>query len=193
MLRWHRIHSARKIEPQPLWVHLTRNVWSRSFYVAPIGMALLVILVLWIWRPGELDGRAFLTAWFLAAPIGFLLWIVAWKQYGGGGGQISIPVAAVAILGWYGLYRGFHDAWIRQKVCSGFRTCILSVAVMLLIKAVIGVGTGPIILALTCAFVGISLPVLRQLAKQLHKFLRLSGQHLVQPLWQFLNRPIAWM
>gem|GEM_PF-4399606 len=90
-------YAAVRREPQPLWTRLLRNIWSRSFYVVPLILPILVLMALWMLRPGEMGLQTFLLTWFLAAPVGFSLWIVAWKTYGAGSGQVSTLVGMTAV------------------------------------------------------------------------------------------------
>ncbi|MDG1893677.1 MAG: hypothetical protein P8J37_02090 [Fuerstiella sp.] len=80
----HQEFAAVRMEPQPLWTRMLSNIWSRSFNIVPLVLPVLVLTVLWMLRPGELDLRTFLVTWFLAAPAGFSLWVIAWKTYGAG-------------------------------------------------------------------------------------------------------------
>ena len=191
MVRLIALSSAANMEPSPIWAWLTRNLWSRSFYVVPIGISVLVISVLWMTRPKELDLRTFIIAWFLSTPVGFLLWVYGWKTFGAGNGHITATVGTTALLGWCTWHRGLYVAWVERKVRKGVTLCILSGIATVSAKTIIGSSTGPITLAMTAAVIGAALPVCLLLAVKVNAWQRRFVARFIMATWRFLNQPIA--
>ena len=179
------------MEPSPIWAWLTRNLWSRSFYVAPVSLSVLVIIVLWMTRPREMDLRTFIIAWSFSTPVGFLLWVYGWNTFGAGHGHITATVGTTALLGWCTWHRGLYIAWIERKFRKGVKLCILSGIATVSVKSIIGSSTGPITLAMTAAVIGAALPVCLQLAVKVNAWQRRFVDKFVRPIWRFLNQPIA--
>jgi len=172
MARLIALYSEPQMEIPVIWVRLTRNIWSRTFYVAPISMSGLVIIALWMTRPRELDLRTFIMAWFLSTPVGFLLWIYAWKTYGAGDGHITVTVGTTALLGWCIWHRGLYVAWIEREFRKGFTLCIVSGLATFSVKTIIGSSTAPITLAMTAALAGAALPICLLLAVKVNALQR---------------------
>ena len=191
MARLIALSSAANMQPSPIWKWMTRNIWSRSFYVAPIGISVLVIIVLWMTRPRELDLRTFFIAWCLSTPVGFLLWVYGWKTYGAGNGHITATVGTTAMLGWCTWHRGLYVAWIERKFRKGLTLCILSGIVTLSVKTIIGSSTGPITLAMTAAVIGAAFPLCLLLAVKANALQRRFVARFVTPTWRLLNQPLA--
>lgn len=191
MARLIALSSAANMEPSPIWAWMTRNIWSRSFYVAPVSISVLIIIVLCMTRPKELDLRTFIIAWCLSTPVGFLLWVYGWKTFGAGNGHITATVGTTAMLGWCTWHRGLYVAWIERKFRRGLTLCILSGIVTLSVKTIIGSSTGPIKLAMTAAVIGAAFPLCLLLAVKVNAWQRRFVARFVTATWRFLNQPIA--
>ena len=192
MARLIALSPAANMEPSPIWMWMSRNIWSRSFYVAPISLSVLIMIVLWMTRPREFDLRTFIIAWFLSTPVGFLLWVYAWKTNGAGDGHITATVGATALLGWCTWHRGLYVAWIERRFRKGFTLCIVSGMATVTVKTIIGSSTAPITLAMTAAFMGTALPLCVLLAVKVNAWQRLFIGKFVTPTWRILNQPIAF-
>ncbi len=174
----------------PIWIWLTRNIWSRSFYVAPISLSFLIVIVLWVARPGELDWRAFIITWFVSTPVGFLLWVYAWNTTGTGNGHITASVGTTALLGWCAWHRGLYVALVETKLIKGVTLCLLSGIAAVAVKTIIGSSTGPITLAMTAAVIGTAIPLGVLLSVNVNTVQRRFGSRFVTPIWRLMNQPI---
>ena len=177
--------------PQPTWIRLTTNIWSHSFFVAPIGLAMLVCAALMVLRPGELDLRTYIVAWFLSGPAGFLLWVFAWKMYGGGTGHITANVASTAVLGWCAWHRGWYIASIERRFSKGLSICLVTGLAAMTVKSLIGNSTAPISLAMLTAFAGSGFPLCVVLSAKMTNLMRRFANTFVAPTWRLLNRPVT--
>ena len=175
---------------QFLFLLIPETSWSGSFFVAPIGLAMLVSVVLRMLRPKEFNLCTYIVAWSVSGPAGFLLWIFAWKMYGGGTGHITADVGATALLGWCAWHRGWYVAMVERRFFSGGVICLVTGLAALTIKAAIGQSTAPISLAMMSAITGSALPVCRVLSGKAMNLLQRFGTHFVAPVWRFLNRDI---
>ena len=191
MARLIALYSEPQMEIPVIWVRLTHNIWSRSFYVAPISMSGLVIIALWMTRPRELDLRTFIMAWFLSTPVGFLLWVYAWKTFGAGNGHITATVGTTALLGWCIWHRGLYLAWVERKSRKGFTLCIVSGMATVTVTTIIGSSTAPITLAMTAALTGAALPLCLRLGVIANALLRRFIGKFLTPTWRLLNQPIT--
>ena len=143
-------------------------------------------------RPKPLDLRTFLLTWFLAAPVGFSLWVVAWKTYGAGTGQVSTFVGLIAVLGWCAWHRGLYVALIDRQLRQGFTFCVVSILSMSVVKVIIGRGIAPIELSLTAAIVGAAIPFSFGLVAKANDLRCVLLRRFGTPAWRFLNQPIVF-
>jgi hypothetical protein len=176
---------------QFLFLLIPETNWSNSFFAAPIGLAMLVSVVLKVLRPKEFNLGTYIVAWSVSGPVGFLLWVFAWKMYGGGTGQITAGVGATAFLGWCALHRGWYVARIERRIFKGSAICLVSALTAMSVKNVIGNSTAPISLAMLTAFTGSALPLCVVISVKSMIFVRRFGNEFLRPTWIFLNRPVT--
>ena len=154
-------------------------------------MPVLVLFVLWNLRPKEIDIRTYILVWFLASPIGFLLWVFGWFTYGAGEGRISAAVGATAIIGWCALHRGLYLAWIKQQRLDGCAIFVIALVYMVVIRAISGNGTAPITLAAIAALVGAALPLAVLVLTTVNSTTRRMLSVAWPPIWKFLSQPVT--
>lgn len=174
-----------------MWTQALQNVWSRTFHLATLAFPLLVISALWILRPREFDLRVYLLSWAFAAPIGFLLWVFAWKIYGAGTGRVTFPVTATAIVGWCVWNRGVYLTFIERRFHSGTIFCLATMLALYCAKAVIGTGVGPLKLVFTAALIQVGIPLTIAVAIGANRLLRITGKKFGIPIWKFLTQPVT--
>lgn len=153
---------------------------------------MLVSVVLALLRPKEFNLRIFIVAWSVSGPAGFLLWVFAWKMYGGGTGHITADVGATAFLGWCAWHRGWYLAWIDRRIFKGSVICLVAALTAMSVKTVIGNSTAPISLAMLTAIAGPALPLCVAILAKTIGLLWLVGIKLLRPTWGFLNRPVTF-
>lgn len=192
LVRQHQIIANLHVEPQPFWTQVLRNIWSRTFYLAPFAFPLLIVSALWILRPQEMDFRVYILSWAFGVPLGFLLWVFAWKTYGAGTGQVTMTVGATAIVGWCVWSRGVYLTLVDQKLRSGTALCLASMLALFFAKATIVTGIGPLKLAIAAGLTGVAIPLTLAFALQVIKLQRFAVRKFGPPIWKFLTQPVKF-
>ncbi len=151
---------------------------------------MLVSVVLKILRPKEFNLSTFIVAWSVSVPVGFLLWVFAWKMYGGGTGHITAGVGATAFLGWCAWHRGWYMARIERRILNGSAICLVAALTAMSVKNAIGNSTAPISLAMLAAFIGSTLPLFAAISVKSLILVRLFRNRFLRPTWTLLTRPV---
>lgn len=191
-VRRQQIIESFRAAPQPFWIRAVQNVWSRTFYLAPFAFPLLVLGTLTGLRPRELDLRTYLLTWAVASPVGFLLWVFAWKTYGAGTGEVTVTVAATAFLGWCVWNRGVYVALIDRKRTAGMALSLTALLVFYYAKETIAVGVGPIKLAIASALIEGGIPLMIAVLFKANELQRIAFRKLGKPMWRFLTQPVRF-
>ncbi len=184
-------YDARIAMSQSLWMRAPEYIWSRSFWYAPLAMPIVVLLLLFMRRPGGIDRRCLLITYFVAAPVGFLLWVVTWKTNGAGTGHISATVGTTSLCGWIAMNRGLWLTWIDRRYFSG--TSLLTITILLMLGVKVGMerGTTPISLTIVTALNASSILLMGLVGKYGSVLFGFLGRKFVPPVWRFLLQPIS--
>lgn len=139
-----------------------------------------------------MDLRAYLLTWAVASPVGFLLWVFAWKTYGAGTGEITVTVAATAILGWSAWNQGAYLTLIDRKRSTGIALSLVALLVLFYAKEAIAIGVGPIKLAIAAALIEVGIPLMIAVVFKARELQRIAFRKLGKPVWRFLTQPVRF-
>lgn len=154
---------------------------------------MFVTVVLKVLRPKEFYLGTSVVAWSVSGPVGFLLWVFAWKMYDGGAGHTTADAGAgaTAFLVWYAWHRGRHLAWIERRILKGSAICLVVAMTVMSIKITIGSSTAPISPATLTSLTGSVLSLCSVISVKTMTLIRLFGKRILRQTWRFLNRPVA--
>lgn len=170
---------------------ITDFAWSRTFYIVPLLLPILVLLFMRFFRRSKLDLKTGILAWSIAAPAGFLVWLLTWKTFGAATGQVAPTVVCVTLLSWWMLHRGVYVAWIQRRHRLGYAMSFAALAALVTGTAALPSGGAPIRLALIAGAVGLAIPVTVYLWRESCRLCCYLRRSYGVPLWKFLNQPVA--